>query len=142
MKKITIVLFFLLSLCVPACAVNFVEVELGMDGDALTYIDVDSIELRKTNNHEYVVAWFKMTARGDEGEDIDCYRVLYAFNKKARQGQSLSTHVYDKKGNLIDSGERSFQTSRYLDAIPDTSGGIIYDFVMSYCDQNKIKERH
>lgn len=137
MKKIAFVLFLLFCLSVPVSAENFVEVELGMDGDALTYIDVDSIELRKTNNHEYVVAWFKMTTRGDKGEDIDCYRTLYAFNRKVRQGQPLSTHVYDKKGNLIDSGERPFQTSRYLDVAPDTSSEIIYDFVINHYNKNK-----
>lgn len=142
MTKITLALFLLFSLCLPAYAVNFVEVI--RDDDVLIYADVDSIELRKTNNDEYVVAWFKLIPRSEVIKEsykeykkiIDHEMQLFAFNKNVRQSQKLSRNIYDKTGKSIGSISSPFQFSAYSETVPGSYGEVFYDFAMTYYNKN------
>lgn len=143
MKKIAFVLFFLFSLCMPVYAANFVEIT--RDDNYLVYIDVDSIASRTSYNHEYVVAWSKWIPRGDEAKElskeykkpVNHEMSFIALNKNIKQIQTLSRHLYDKKGNIINGGSWPFQTSNYKEVIPDTYGETFYDFIMFYYNKNK-----
>lgn len=143
MKKVLLILLLLFCISVPACAVNFVKV--SVDDRYLIYVDVDSIELRKTNNNEYVLVWSEWIPMGDRANELfDEYKktvehdmVLWALNKNEKQMQMLSEITYDKKGNVIDSGSWLFQTSEYNEVVPNTHGEIIYDFVMDYYNKNE-----
>lgn len=138
MKRIALILFLLFSLCVPVYAANFVEI--ARDDRYLIYIDADSIELRKTNNNEYIVAWIKWIYRGDSAKElskeykqkVDHKMSFLALNRDARQMQSLSDHLYDKKGNILEDGSWQFQSSEYSEVIPNSYGELIYDFIMFY----------
>lgn len=138
MKKIVFMLLLILCMCLPAYAANFVEIR--RDEDALVYADVDSIELRKTYNNEYVVAWFKWIPRSEVAKElfkeykktVDHEMQLYAFNKNVRQFQMLSRNIYNKKGNVINSGSWPFQISEYEEIVPGTYSELMYDFAIYY----------
>lgn len=143
MKKIALVLFLLFSLCEPAYAVNFVEV--NRDNDYLIYLDVDSIELRTSYDNEYVFVWTKWIPRGDRAKELsNVYKnpVDYemngiALNKNIKQIQPLFLVIFDKTGNVVDMSDWPFEMSKYNEVIPDTYGGFIYNSAMNYYNQNK-----
>lgn len=138
MKKILVTLFLLLCLCVPAYATNFVSVI--KEGHYLAYVDVDSIESRKTHSDEYLVAWIKFVYLGDYAKEesrkymrpVDYELLLWALNKNATQTQLLSISVYDKNDSIIKRESRPFNVNNYEEIPPTSAAKEIYDFVINY----------
>lgn len=143
MKKIALVLFLLFCMCVPAYADNLVELFTGTKN--IIYVDVDSIELRKDKNNEYVqvrTLWFP---KGEQIEELfESYKkevgyqvMIWALNTKARQWQSLSVIAFDTKNNMFDDDTRPFKVSQYDDVIPSSYSQYIYEPVMDYYNKTK-----
>lgn len=136
MKKVVLVIFLLFCMCLPAYAVHFIEIV--NDDKRIIYIDADSIETRKSGNHEYAVAWIKMIPLGDfakelttrDNKTVASSMELWAFTKGAKQYQVLSMVRYDKNGALIFQESHPFEIAWCSDIVPQTFPDFFYDLVM------------
>lgn len=128
MKKIALVLLLLFYMCVPAYAVNFVEIGEGkLD---IIYVDIDSVQTRDG----YVVAWSKWIPKSgtsQHNKKVTHTLILYAFNMDYQQLQSLSEIDYDKNGNSLNTITKPFDPYRYDEVIPGSLGKVLYESAMA-----------
>ena len=134
MKRLLIAITLILCLCVPAWAVNYVE--LGRNDDQLWSLDLDSV----SDRGDHLVVWVKIIPRGREvvrlkkvyKESVSRVMQMMAINKKLPQIQVLAVIYYSNNGSSIKSYNFRFAEHEYMEVVPDTFGDDLYNIITVY----------